>query len=434
MNQNRTEKNLNIYYLMLILVFTSVPSRILFGQKAAEQAALSLPNAVRMATQNNPGLLSEKESLAEIEAQIGIAKSDFYPSLSFSSDYRRFSGVSNSYSTGFTARQYLFRGGKSRALVEKAKLNYQVSEHQYQNRLQNLVLRVTEAYYRLLQRRRLVRVAEQTVERAVFHLKQANARFESGLASRSDILKAKVERSNANLNLIRATNDELAAKGFLNNLLGIEANTPLSIVDDLGKEVEKTELYFDSLSQSAIQNRPEVKQMASRIQWQKSNIKLARSDYFPNLSANGSYDWSGASTSSLDRGWFVGLSLDFPLFNGFSTKSNVAQERAALRAAERNQEATEQQVVLDVWNAYLAVQEAKERIDNTEIFLENARENQNIAEGEYREGIGSMIEVIDAQTAYVTAEESYIEALADCKIALADLRRATGTIEVGDYE
>lgn len=219
-------------------------------------------------------------------------------------------------------------------------MNYQVSEHQYQNRLQYLVLRVTEAYYRLLQRQRLVRVAEQTVERAVFHLKEANARFESGLASRSDILKAEVERSNASLNLIRARNDELAAKGLLNNLLGIEANTPLSVVDDLGKEVEKTELNFDALSQSAIQNRPEVKQMASRVQWQKSNIKFARSEYFPNLSANGSYDWSGASTSSLDRGWFVGLSLDFPLFNGFSTKSNVAQKRAALRAAERNREAT----------------------------------------------------------------------------------------------
>ena len=101
-----------------------MPSLIAFGQKAAEQAALSLTNAVRMAMQNNPGLLSEKESLAEIEAQIGVAKSDFYPTLSFSSDYRRFSGVSNSgvsnsYSTGFTARQYLFRGGKSRALVER---------------------------------------------------------------------------------------------------------------------------------------------------------------------------------------------------------------------------------------------------------------------------------------------------------------------------
>jgi len=128
----------------------------------------------------------------------------------------------------------------------------------------------------------------------------------------------------------------------------------------------------------------------------------------------------------MNKGWSAGLSLSFPIFTGFSVASRVAQERIAYLALEKQRSSLEQQISLDVWNSFLALQEAEERIDNTSKFLENARENLNIAEEEYREGVGSMIEVVDAQTNLVAAEESYIEALADFKIAQAALNRALG--------
>jgi len=88
------------------------------------------------------------------------------------------------------------------------------------------------------------------------------------------------------------------------------------------------------------------------------------------------------------------------------------------------------QVSLEVWNALLAFKEAAERISNTRIFYDNSLENLRIAEGEYKEGVGSMLDVIDAQTALVTAEESHIEALADFQIARAALERAVGRHDI----
>ena len=93
---------------------------------------------------------------------------------------------------------------------------------------------------------------------------------------------------------------------------------------------------------------------------------------------------------------------------------------------EKQSESLSQQVSFDVWNAYLSIKETDERIINAKTFLENAQENLKIAEGQYREGVGSMIEVIDAQTNYVIAEQTFIQSLADYKIAAASLKRATG--------
>jgi len=128
----------------------------------------------------------------------------------------------------------------------------------------------------------------------------------------------------------------------------------------------------------------------------------------------------------LNKGWLFGLSLSYPVFSGFSLASRVSQEKIAFQAMDKQKSSLELGISLDVWNAFLALNEAKERIENTQIFLENARENLSLAEEEYREGVGSMIEVVDAQTNMVSAEVSLIEAQADFKISLAALNRALG--------
>ena len=403
----------------------------------APHAPLTLEQCIAVSLQNNPQLLSSHYTVAESEERVREMCAAYFPTLSFTSVATRFSSAfakspgeiitSNNYNAGLSARYYLFQGFKTVAATDAALFNYDASTYQHESNRQDLILKIAQAYYKLVQAERLIRVAEKSVERARLHLDVANARAKAGAASRSDVLKAEVELSNAGLTLIRAKNGRLSAQGLLNILLGRPASSPILIVDDLETLDPNAVQQFDSLVAVAFQHRPELKRFNSQLLAQRSNIQYARSDYFPFISLDANYSYGGAEVTALDNTWSAGLTVSIPLFTGLSTSARVAQEEMALRSLQEQRDALRQQISLDVWNAYSALNEAQERIDNTKTFLENAQENLNIAEGEYKEGIGSMIDVTDAQTALLTAEQSHIEALADFKIAVASLERSLGT-------
>lgn len=424
-NQKNIIRLMEKIILLLLLSFSIISAQV-------NDKEYSLEECIQIALKNNPEIISSSYTVDESAVRIDEARSGYFPSININSSVDRYSAKGaitspyNSYNAGVSARYILFQGLKTNASVNAANYNYQASNYQHEVNKQVLILKITQGYYRMLQAERFIESAEKTIERAKLFLDYANAKFKSGLASGSDILKAEVELSNSNLTLIKVKNDLLSEKGNLNLLLGLPTDSPISIIDDLAN-IEQGQLQeFNELKMQAYQNRPELKKFNEQLNLQKSSILIAKSDFFPTLSADASYNYGGTEIASLQENWFYGLTLSFPLFTGFSTKARVTEEEIALKGLEKQAESISQQVSLDVWNAYLKIKETDERIINAKIFLENAQENLKIAEGQYREGVGSMIEVIDAQTNFVIAEQTYIQSLADYKIAVASLKRATG--------
>jgi outer membrane protein TolC len=406
------------------------------GMQSPASDRLTLDQCLSLALRNNPQILSSRYDVMESKERITEARADSFPTISFSVGADRLfrpgeqSGNSpdpySNFSAGLSARYYLFKGFRTASAISAARSSLEAASHQYEGNVQDLILQVNQGYYRLLQAGHLVKVAEKSLESARYHLEFAKSRFEAGLATRSDILKAEVEVSNSNLALIRSRNGRLSLQGALNVLLGQSADAPLEVVDDLQDLQQQEQTDFSTLLALAYEHRPELLKINSQLQAQRSNIRLARSNLLPWVSADANYSFSGSALSSLNKGWSFGLSLSYPVFSGFSLASRVAQEKIAFQAMDKQRSSLEQGIGLDVWNAFLDLKEAKERIENTQIFLENARENLGLAEEEYREGAGSMIEVVDAQTNMVAAEVGLIEAQADFKISLAALDRALG--------
>jgi|GEM_PF-1405368 len=140
----------------------------------------------------------------------------YFPTLSLTSVATRYSSASgtssgetftsNNYNVGLSTRYYLFQGFKTVAATDAALFNYNASTYQHESNRQDVILKIAQAYYKLVQAERLIRVADKSVERTRLHLDVANARVKAGVASRSDVLKAEVELSNAGLTLIRAKN------------------------------------------------------------------------------------------------------------------------------------------------------------------------------------------------------------------------------------
>jgi len=411
---------------------------------AGEPEIFDINFCVEIALKNNSQFRAAGLTVAESQARIAEVRAGFYPTLAFSASGSQSvsenqapgaeSRTQANWSSGIAAHYPIFQGFKTLATVNAAHANFQANSAQHQRTRQELIVVVTSAYYRLLQAERLVDVAEQSVQRARLHLDFSNARFGAGLASRADILKAKVELSDVQLGQIKAQNVRLAAQGQLNLQMGRAVHLPLRLADDLDtNHIAGDSLIFPAVNQFenclqvALKHRPEFQKMKQQIRAQQANLQLARGDYFPALSLDGSWQYAGESVADLNSSAYFGVSLNFPLFSGFARPARLQQERLALDNLAEQAESIRQHIALEVWNAYLQVKEAGERVLNSRTFYENALESRNIAEGEYREGVGSMLDVIDAQTALVNSEQTLIEALADYKISLALLNHALGT-------
>ena len=425
--------NRMLLYSIILTALTS--ATMAFSQQTGEKK-FNLEQCIEIALKNNPQILASQIGVAELRTRIPQARAGFYPSLNLNADASRLTAepglntknIKGNYDTGLYLRYNIFQGGKTVASVNAARYDYQSAEAGYKSNRQDLILTVTEAYYRLLQAEQFTRVSEKFLQRAESHLDFANARFKTGLASRSDILKAKTEQSNAKLDLIHARNAVSMASGQLNIALGHNVSSPIKIVDDLSKvaanETEGNQSKFQTLVGEAYNKRPKLRKIANQLQAQKSIIRLAKADYYPSVSLDANYNFSGTDISQLYQSNYIGLSISLPLFNGFSRPARVAQENLQLQVLEQQTETLRQQISLEVWNAFLALKEVKERIVNTQVFLKDAQENLDISEGEYKQGVGSMLDVLDAETTFVTAQQRYIEALADYKIAQIVLQRA----------
>ncbi|HEX9079923.1 MAG TPA: TolC family protein, partial [Desulfuromonadaceae bacterium] len=182
----------------------------------------------------------------------------------------------------------------------------------------------------------------------------------------------------------------------------------------------------DQVHQEAMRNRAELQQLAALKAAATSNLKSARGSYLPILSGTASVGYAERDFPPEGNVWGVGLNLTVPLFSGFSSVEQVREALANINAIEARQRNLRLQIGKEVESAWLAVNEASARMVSTEKETVAAAENRALAEGRYHEGVGSIIEVTDAQSQALDARTAHIQAEYDYHAALAQLDRAVG--------
>jgi outer membrane protein TolC len=187
----------------------------------------------------------------------------------------------------------------------------------------------------------------------------------------------------------------------------------------------KYEIIFKDALENAYKNRPDFQSVIAKKLASEKSIELAKTGYYPVLSGNASYDWSG-ETFPLEHGWIVGATLSFPIFSGFLTKYQVEEAKANLNVLKANKESLKQTIFLEVQEAYLTLRAAEDAIPTAKLGVEQAQENLDIANGRYAAGVGNPIEVTDAEVGLANARTSYIQALYVDKVAQASLEKAMG--------
>jgi len=251
-------------------------------------------------------------------------------------------------------------------------------------------------------------------------------------------VRAESNLYNAQADLLAAQNAVKVAWVTLKNAMGLRDLPEQSVAEDLSIVASPPSL--EQAKEAAFDARPELKSFESQRKAQDQQIATARRGHLPDIIFDALYGrrhvsndtekigsiTKGLDTFPLQPAWQVQLSLNIPIFDGFRTTNKVEETLHNYYSVKAQEEDRKQQVALEVEQSYLTMINTQERIKATEAAARAAKENLDLANGRYQVGVGSIIEVTDAQTLYTDAETNYVRTLYDYKIAEAQLQRAMG--------
>lgn len=406
---------------------------------------LTLDEALLTALANHPSLRAARERVAAQRAVLGQQTAAYYPTISATEQYRTTTetGTTGISSTGgfdffnsqLTFNMILYNFGKREGVVQAARETLSATDYNYKTTVDAVVVGVKQAYYGYLQAKAVVNVREDTVKSRDLLVKQTQGFYNVGTRARIDVVRAEANLYTAQADLIAATNAVQVAWVTLKNAMGVRELPERPLVEEA---IMTTIPYtLEEAREIAYATRPELKSFEAQRRAQDQNIATARRGHLPDLILDANWRRSNVSngltadkrpidTFPLQPAWQVQLSLNIPIFDGFRTTNRVEETLHTYYVIKAQEEQQRQQVALDVEQAYLTLVQLQQRIKANEAAAAAAKENLDLANGRYQVGVGSIIEVTDAQQLYTDAQTTYVRALYDYKIADAQLTRAIG--------
>ncbi len=419
--------------LSLLLLMPASPALAVEPIQPGE--TLTLSRCLEIAVQQHPVLRGATGAIEVSRSRVEQAKAPYYPQVDAAASYNRLTsalptsqaGVSDDpmdqYAANVTVKQLLYDFGKTPNQVGVQSANLAAAQADFQNVADQVLFNTKQAYYGVLKAARNREVAVETVKQFEQHLNQANSFFAVGTRPKFDVTKAEVDLSNAQLNLIKAENGLRISRVLLNNAMGLTNAPEYNLEDNLAFAPFGPRLE-DAL-QTAYDNRPDLKSVLAKKLAAERTMQVAKTGYYPSLSGSAAYTEAGDGFP-LENGWNVGVTVSVPIFSGFLTRNQVQEAGAAINVQSASEEGLRQTIFLEVQQAYLNLREAEERINNAALTVKQAEENHEIATGRYTAGVGSPIEVTDAEVALLNAKTTHIAALHDYRIAQSTIEKAMG--------
>lgn len=392
---------------------------------------LTLDESIAMALNNNSAIKIAASDREKAAWSVDTAKAKKLPTLtydfagSYSEPASTATKSNEAYSNSLTLTMPLYTGGTVEGNIDKAKIGVQSADLTLDKTKQQIKLDATSGYYSILQTRNLVKVAQDSVDSLAEHLKNVQAQYNVGTVAKSDVLRSEVELANAQQSLIKAQNAYDLAVSSFNNVVGLPLDSELTIKDEL--KYKKFELSLEDSIKYAMDNRPEVTIANLGIDAAKKDIQIAKAGRLPTVGATASTGWSDTKLPGTENDkWSVGVKASWNVFDSGLTSSQIKQADVSVDKAIEQLRQTKDSVQLDVRNAYLSMKEAEKRIDTSQVAVDKAQEDFKIAQVRYGAGVGTNLDVMDAQVALTQAKTNYIQALYDYNTSKAQLEKAMG--------
>jgi outer membrane protein len=333
-------------------------------------------------------------------------------------------GGGNGYNTSINLNQLLFDFNHTRDLVRASQANERAAQQGLTRAQSDLVLQVKQAFYAYSQNSRLVGVNESSVASRQSELDLAQARLNAGLGPPADVVRARTNLADAVSALIQARAQALISRITLAQIMGVDPRTP--IVPSDSAEPAEPDADTNALTAIALRDRPDVKQAQENLRAAGFALSAARTANAPTIGLSVGLNANGPRNPLETQSLSAGLNVAWNFFDAGLTAGRIREARANETSARATLEQVTLSVVTDVTTAYVQLKSAEQRLVTADSQVQNALESLRLAEGRYRAGFATFIEVIDAQTALVTAQTNQVNARSTVDQARAALNRAIG--------
>ncbi len=396
---------------------------------------MTLDKCIELALGNNPQINAAFHDILASDARIKQVWSNYFPQVSWQTGYTRIKQLQLSDALGknltfnyfilgqVTLQQMLYDFGVTQNQATIKRLDYEAYKTTLGATINDVIYQTKDAYYNLLYAFENKRVAEDTVKKFEMFYNQAKAFYEIGMNPKVDVTIAEVNLSNAKLQLIQADNAVNLAVAKLNNVMGVPFIDKYNVQERL--KYQPVDITFNQSVEIARDARPELKLAELKVESANQTLKLVKKSYFPTLSIEGQYQIGGKSWTS-NYGYNLGGYLNFPTVNGMLIKNEIQEARYLYDKEIANAKNTQNQIYLEIQNAYLILEEKKNQMPVAMLGVKQAKENYELSYGRYRVGEANPTELKDAQINYQQAQLSYYNALYQYNSAKASLEKAIG--------
>ncbi|GLI36627.1 TolC family protein [Geobacter hydrogenophilus] len=406
---------------------------------AAHAETLSLDECLRRAAAGNYGLTVTAHDRRIAAENISLAKSGFLPRLDFQGGYtaqakpQAFSFAGRETETqdatyGFfniTATQTIYDFGRTSSRTRRASLLQEAVSHSYDAQERDVFLQVVEAYYGILEAKKVLGAADEEIVQRTDHLRVAQNLYEQGVVTRNDLLQAEVKLADSRQRRLAATNLVENRWLFLNYLTG----RPLPFRADLEEKDTPASLPpLEAAEEKALANRPELAALARTVEAGEAEVSEARTGYFPEIFAQGSIDYMENSKAREQAIYAATVGLRVNLFDGLATTSRYRQTVENLGKQRDNLRLAREQIRLELATSQNDARVAAERIRTVETAIKQGEENLRINRDRYQAQVGTATDVIDAQTLLTQIRTDYFRAVFDYQVAAARVRKAMGEL------
>jgi len=417
-----------------------------------DKTILTLEECLQLGLENSRRLKSAAFDRDAANAKAKETIADMLPSLAISGKYARLSEVPpfsiemglpapfpqeitisetilNYYSLKLTVQQPIFAGFRLKHLSASAEFDAAAAKWNYQSAENDLMMDIQSAFWQLYKMRQYHQVFTQNVDMLKAHLSDAQNFYQQGMITKDELLKVQSSLAAAKLLLLKSEHSIDLAELLLKNKIGLNLNTPLDIQAEPALPNDNLPSP-ETAKNMALENRPELKSMAQKLNSAQALTAASNSAYYPHIFLTGNYYCENPhqrympAEDKFHDSWDIGIGVSYNLWNWGKTSQQKQQSMAWYKKALQSQQDLRHAIILEVTQAWLELDQAQEQIVAAQQSLDAASESCRISGERFKQGLALNSELLDAESDLLKARIDHLTLLADYQIALAAFRRA----------
>lgn len=421
-----SHKKISLMTLMLLTLLTFSITMSAQERETEQPLPLTLENSLALAYENSLVLKAAEQKVTIAQANVRQAKAGFWPTIQYSLGAQKYSedqltanGSDETSGGDVTASVPLYTGSKLSLNLDIAKAQFDLALENQRQTKQQLTYDVKQAYYQLWVAEEMLKIAQASYDNLGQHVAKVRRQYQVGTASKFNLLQAEVQHEGLKPQVIQGKNKVALAKLSLATKIGLDKKRAFTIVHNIQAVTPEDVQLGEDFYSAALANRPELKQLAIEKQVADYQTELVKSQYKPNVSLSGSYQFQGPdwTTDNWEKQWVLSLGITGNFYKpDVKPAADAAKGQAEVVTTQIRE--LEDQIRLEVEQALQTIHENVETIKANQANIALARESLRMTQTRYDAGMSTTMEIMDAQLALDQALNGYYQGLSAYLTAL----------------